>query len=88
MFHLIILVREKPRWNRLENNHVLFLEASLWQMTERPSGARGHLLVDVRDGVHPAADAHLVPDVGGVTELVDDADVIGVGATEQLLLQR
>lgn len=53
----------------------------------RPSGATDDLLVDVRYGVHPAADAHLVPDVGRVTEFMDNADVIGVGTAEQLLLQ-
>lgn len=53
----------------------------------RPSGAADYLLVDVRYGVHPAADAHLVPDIGRVTEFMDNADVIGVGTTKQLLLQ-
>lgn len=46
-----------------------------------------HSLVDVGDGVHPAAHPHLVAHVGGVAELVDDADVVGVGPTEDLLLQ-
>lgn len=44
-------------------------------------------LVDVGYGVHPAAHPHLVAHVGGVAELVDDADVVGVGPTEDLLLQ-
>lgn len=57
------------------------------EMTEAAFRATGHLLVDVGYGVHPAADAHLVPHVRRVTELVDDADVVGVGTTEQLLLQ-
>lgn len=54
----------------------------------RSQGPAGDLLIDVCYGVHPAADAHLVPHVGRVAELVDDADVVGVGTAEQLLLQR
>ena len=49
---------------------------------EGPPRAAGDLLIDVCYGVHPAADAHLVPHIGRVTELVDDADVVGVGAAE------
>lgn len=45
-------------------------------------GATGYLLIDVCYGVHPAADAHLVPHIGRVTELMDNTDVVGVGATK------
>lgn len=47
-----------------------------------------HSLADVGDGVHPAADANFVANVWRVAELVDDGDVVGVGALEELLLQR
>ena len=45
------------------------------------------LLADVGDGVHPASYADLVAYVGGVAELVDQGDVVGVGPPEQLSLQ-
>lgn len=48
---------------------------------------RSHLLIDIGYSVHPVANAHLVPHVGRITELVDDTNVIRVGATKQLLLQ-
>lgn len=47
-----------------------------------------HSLADVGDGVHPAADANFVANVWRVAELVDDGDVVGVRALEELLLQR
>lgn len=56
--------------------------------TTEEAGATGYLLIDVCYGVHPAANAHLVPHIGRVTELMDNTDVVGVGATKQLLLQR
>lgn len=46
-----------------------------------------HSLIDVGDRVHPIANAHLVAHVGRIAELMDDADVVGVGAAEELLLQ-
>lgn len=49
---------------------------------KRPLGATDYLLIDVCDSIHPAADAHLVPDIGRVTEFMDNADVIGVGTTK------
>lgn len=44
-------------------------------------------LADVGDGVHPAAYSDLVPDVGGVAELMYDGDVVGVRPMEQFPLQ-
>lgn len=47
-----------------------------------PPGAADYLLIDVCYSVHPAANAHLIPDIGRVTEFMDDTDVIGVGTTK------
>lgn len=47
-----------------------------------------HSLADVGNGVHPAADANLVPNVWRVAELVNYGDVVGIGPLEELTLQR
>lgn len=46
-----------------------------------------YILTDVRDSVHPAPNSHFVPYIGGVTELMDNCDVVWVGTTEQLSFQ-
>lgn len=46
------------------------------------TGCHGYLLIDVCYCVHPAANAHLVAHIGRVTELMDNTDVVGVGATK------
>lgn len=75
----------------LQCSHLTY-RTRVWPQ-EAPTGERmkkdtgAHLLIDVGYRVHPIADAHLVPHVGRIAELVDDADVIGVGPAEELLLQ-
>lgn len=51
-------------------------------MIQKAVRAADYLLVNVCYRVHPAANAHLVPDVGRVTEFMDDTDMIGVGTTK------
>lgn len=46
-----------------------------------------YILTDISDSVHPAPHPHFIPDIWGVTELMDNCDVIWVGTTEQLSLQ-
>lgn len=65
----------------------MFWEPLHQARSEKVFGATDYLLIDVCYGIHPAADAHFVPDVGRVTELVDNTDVIWVGAAKELLLQ-
>lgn len=56
-------------------------------MIQKAVRAADYLLVNVCYRVHPAANAHLVPDIGRVTEFMDNTDMIRVGTTKQLLLQ-
>lgn len=51
-------------------------------MIQKAVRAANYLLVNVCYRVHPAANAHLVPDVGRVTEFMDNTDMIGVGTTK------
>lgn len=44
-------------------------------------------LVNIRYRVHPAPNAHLVADIWWVTELMNYANMVGVGATKYLLLK-
>lgn len=46
-----------------------------------------YLLVNVRYGVHPAPNAHLVSDIRWVTELMNYANMVGIWATKYLLLK-
>lgn len=71
-----------------KNWHYL-LGAPLPKVTKKTSarGPRSYLLIDVGYRVHPAANAHLIPHIGRVTKLMDDADVVGIGTAEQFLFQ-
>ena len=79
----------KLNWKDLKGGitGICFWDSLLWEVTEKVFQGQSYLLIDVCYSVHPAANAHFVPDIGRVTEFMDDTDVIGIGTTKQFLLQ-